>query len=142
MSTYMQGRLEMGSTPAKDANVADSGVALCSQRVSINFDGTLVQNATLKLPVGSTIVDVMLDVKTVYNSATSAIFSLGTSSGNTTYASGVSAKTAGRTRPTFTAAQVAAISAITSATVVATVTSVGQPSAGSADVIVIYQPAA
>jgi hypothetical protein len=51
----------------------------------------------------------------------------------------VNAKTAGRTRPTFSAAQLAAMDDIgTSTTVYATVTSVGQPTAGQVRVTVVY----
>lgn len=54
-------------------------------------------------------------------------------------AGAVDAKTVGRVRPTFTAAQLAAMDDIDGNTsVYATVTSVGQPTAGSARVTVLY----
>ena len=140
MSTRMQGRISVGNTPTPD--VTGEGVLLARQSATIGFDATLVQTATFNIPIGSNIVDVLFDVTTAYDSATSATAALGTASGGTTYASGVSAKTGGRTRPTFTAAQVAALIGIASSTVVATVTSVGQPTAGAVRVTLVYEPAA
>lgn len=140
MSTRMQGRLSVGPTPSPDAT--GEGVLLARQSATIGFDATLVQTATFNIPVGSNIVDVLFDVTTAYDSATSATAALGTASGGTTYAGSVNAKTAGRTRPSFSAAQVGALIGITSSTVVATVTSVGQPTAGAVRVTIIYEPAA
>ena len=114
------------------------GLVVLSQTVTINFDATLVQNGTLYLPLGSRIVNIVADVLTVYDSATSATLTVGTSSAATTYASGVNAKTAARTTPTFTAAQLTSMGSTTLAPVVATVTSVGQPTAGSVRVTVQY----
>jgi hypothetical protein len=115
------------------------GLAVLSQTVLINFDATLVQNGTVYLPNDSQIVDILVDVLTAYNSATTATLTVGTASAGTTYASGVNAKTAGRVRPTFTAAQLAAMDDIdTNGTVVATVTSVGQPTAGQVRVTYLY----
>lgn len=144
MSTRMQGRVSVGPTPSPDLAAATTaeGILVANQKVSIGYDGTLVQNATLNIPVGSDIIDIIVDVTTAYNSATSATFSAGTSSGDTTYASGVNAKTGGRTRPAFTAAQVAAMQNITNGTITFTVTSVGQPTAGAAIITVLYEPAA
>jgi len=115
------------------------GLAVLSQTVLINFDTTLVQNGTIYLPYNSQILNVVVDVLTQYNSATSATLTIGTASAGTTYASGVNAKTAARTTPTFTAAQLASMASIgTSGTVVATVTSVGQPTAGQVRVTYTY----
>jgi hypothetical protein len=105
----------------------------------INFDATLVQNGTINLPVNSQIVNVLCDVLTAYNSATSATLTAGTASAGTQYVSGVNAKTAARTIPTFTAAQLAAMDDIgTTTPFVVTVTSVGQPTAGQVRVTVNY----
>jgi hypothetical protein len=135
----MQGKLTTGATPSPSAT--GEGAFVCRQKVTIPFDATLVQNGTLNIPVGSDIVDILVDNDTVFNSATSATVSVGVSTGDTTYASGVSAKAAGRVRPTFTSAQVAALRNIASGTLVATVTSVGQPAAGSITVTILYEPA-
>jgi hypothetical protein len=137
--TYWSGPLASGDKPAGMAGGPNVGLAVLSQTVLINYDATLVQNASVNLPYNSQIVDVIVDVLTAYNSATSATVSVGTSSGDTTYASGVSAKTAGRALPTFTAAQLAAMANTgTVGPVVATVTSVGQPTAGQVRVTYRY----
>jgi hypothetical protein len=138
MSTYHQGQVQVGSAVVKSQ--AGQGVLLAVQSAPISFDADLVQDVTFNVPVGSHIVDIVVDVGTAYDSLTSATLSVGTSSGDTTYVSGVNAKTAGRARPAFTGAQVAALRNIASSTVVATVTSVGQPAAGSARVTIVYEP--
>jgi hypothetical protein len=132
--TYWSGPLASGDKPAGMAGGPNVGLAVLSQTVLINYDATLVQNASVNLPYNSQIVDVIVDVLTAYNSATSATVSVGTS-----YASGVSAKTAGRALPTVTAAQLAAMANTgTVGPVVATVTSVGQPTAGQVRVTYRY----
>ncbi|NCW46101.1 MAG: hypothetical protein EBV77_11715, partial [Gemmatimonadaceae bacterium] len=65
--------------------------------------------------------------------------SAGTASGGTQYLSGINVKTTGRKSNGFSAAQLAAMDDIDNNTsVVVTVTSVGQPTAGSARVTVLY----
>jgi hypothetical protein len=136
--TTWSGPLASGDINAGKAGGPNIGLAVLSQTVLINFDATLVQNGTVYLPFGSQIVDIIVDVLTQYDSATSATLTVGTASAGTTYASGVNAKTGVRVRPTFTAAQLAAMDNIgTNGTVVATVTSVGQPTVGQ--VRVTYQ---
>ena len=137
--TTWSGPLASGDINAGNTGGPNIGLAVLSQTVLINFDATLVQNGTVYLPYDSQIVDIVVDVLTAYNSATSATLTVGTASAGTTYASGVNAKTAGRVRPTFTAAQLAAMDDIdTNGTVVATVTSVGQPTAGQVRVTYLY----
>jgi hypothetical protein len=136
--TTWSGPLASGDINAGKAGGPNIGLAVLSQTVLIDFDATLVQNGTVYLPFGSQIVDIIVDVLTQYDSATSATLTVGTASAGTTYASGVNAKTGVRVRPTFTAAQLAAMDNIgTNGTVVATVTSVGQPTVGQ--VRVTYQ---
>lgn len=137
MATYLTGPLELGT--GLDNNGTDTGYVLQSQTGLLTFDATLVQNLTFALPANSQIVDIYVDVLTAYNSATSATLSAGTATGGTTYLSGINAKTAGRAANAFSAAQLAAIDDIGSTTtLVATVTSVGQPTAGQARVTVVY----
>jgi hypothetical protein len=136
--THFSGPLASGDIQAGAAGV-NVGLAVLSQTMLINFDATLVQNGTINLPVNSQIVNVICDVLTAYNSATSATLTVGTAAAGTQYASGVNAKTAGRTIPTFTAAQLAAMDDTgTNEGVFATVTSVGQPTAGQVRVTVNY----
>jgi len=137
--TTWTGPLASGDKNAGVTGGPNIGLAVLSQTVLINFDATLVQNGTVYLPNDSQIVDILVDVLTLYNSATSATLSVGTSSGATTYASGVNVKTGVRVLPTFTAVQLAAMDDIdTNGTVVATVTSVGQPTAGQVRVTYRY----
>lgn len=137
--TTWTGPLASGDKNAGVSGGPNIGLALLSQTVLINFDATLVQNGTVYLPYDSQIVDILVDVLTQYNSATSATLTIGTASAGTTYASGVNAKTAARTLPTFTAAQLTAMADTgTNGAVVATVTSVGQPTAGQVRVTYRY----
>ena len=137
--TTWTGPLASGDKNAGVSGGPNIGLALLSQTVLIDFDATLVQNGTVYLPYDSQIVDIIVDVLTQYDSATSATVSVGTASGGTQYASGVNAKTGIRVLPTFTAAQLAAMDDIgTNGTVVATVTSVGQPTAGQVRVTYRY----
>ena len=137
--TTWSGPLASGDINAGKAGGPNIGLAVLSQTVLIDVNATLVQNGTVYLPFGSQIVDIIVDVLTQYDSATSATLTVGTASAGTTYASGVNAKTGVRVRPTFTAAQLAAMDDIgTNGTVVATVTSVGQPTAGQVRVTYTY----
>ena len=137
--TTFSGPLASGDINAGRAGGPNLGLAVLSQTVLINFNATLVQNGSINLPFGSQIVDIVVDVLTQYDSATSATLTVGTASAGTTYASGVNAKTGVRVRPTFTAAQLASMANIgTTGTVVATVTSVGQPAVGQVRVTYLY----
>lgn len=137
MGTYMTGPFQTGT--GLDATGQDTGTVALSQTALINFDATLVQNATFKLPAGAQIVDFFVDVLTAYDSASSATLSAGTTSGGTQYLSSINVKTAARRPNAFSAAQLAAMANVGSNTsVVATVTSVGQPTAGSVRVTLLY----
>lgn len=137
MGTYMTGPLELGT--GLDNNGADTGYVVQSQTALINVDADLVQDATFKLPANAQIVDFYVDVLTAYDSATSATLSAGLTSGGTEYLSGINAKTAARRPNAYSAAQLAAMDDIgTNTTLVATVTSVGQPTAGQVRVTVLY----
>lgn len=137
--TSWSGPLASGTRDGGYGTDVNMGLAVLSQTVLIDYDATLVQSKTVNLPEDSQIVDILVDVLTAYNSATSATLSVGIAAAGTEYAGSVNAKTAGRTRPTFSAAQLAAMDDIdTNKTVVATVTSVGQPTAGQVRVTYLY----
>ena len=137
--TTFSGPLQTGDRPAGYSGGSNLGFVVLSQTMLINFDTTLVQSGTVNLPYNSQILDIVCDVLTQYNSATSATLTVGTTAGGTTYASGVNAKTAARTTPTFTAAQLTSMASTGSTgPVVATVTSVGQPTAGQVRVTILY----
>jgi hypothetical protein len=137
MSSYFQGAIRSGDN-ASDGSTG-VGTGLLSQTALVNFDATLVQGTTFSLPKNAQVVDIVVDVLTAYNSATSATVTVGTAAAGTQYAGAVDGKTAGRVRPTFSAAQLAAMDDIgTSTTMHVTATSVGQPTAGQFRVTVLY----
>ena len=108
--TTWSGPLASGDRNAGESGGPNLGLVTLSQTVLINFNATLVQNATFNIPASSQIVDFYVDVLTAYDSATSATLSAGTASGGTQYLSGVSVKTAARRSNGFSAAQLAALS--------------------------------
>jgi len=137
--TTWNGPLASGDKAAGITGGPNIGLATLSQTAVVNFDATLVQNATFYLPANSRIVDIIVDGLVAYNSATSATFSAGTSTGDTSYVNGVNVKTTGRKSNSYSAAQLLAMSNIgTNTTLVATVTSVGQPTAGQITINVTY----
>ena len=137
--TTWSGPLASGDRNAGESGGPNIGLITLSQTALINFDATLVQNATFNIPASSQIVDFYVDVLTAYDSATSATLSAGTASGGTQYLSAVSVKTAARRPNAFSAAQLAAMDDVGSnRTVVATVTSVGQPTTGQVRVTMLY----
>jgi len=137
--TTWSGPLASGDKNAGVTGGPNIGLAVLSQTAVITYDATLVQNATFYLPTNSQIVDIIVDELVAFNSATSATFSAGITSGGTEYVSGVNVKTTGRKSNSYSAAQLAAMDDIdTNTTLVATVTSVGQPTAGSARVTLLY----
>lgn len=137
MGTYMTGPFQTGT--GLDNTGTDTGNVMLSQSAVINFDATLVQNVTFTVPANSQLVDVLVDALTGYDSATSATLSVGTSSGGTQYVSGVNVKTTGRKANGYSATQLGNMANVNSNTsVVATVTSVGQPTTGSTRVTLVY----
>ena len=137
MSSYFQGALKSGDAFSETSTGV--GTALLSQTALVNFDADLTQEAVFTLPKSGQIVDIIVDVLTAYNSATSATITVGSASAGTQYAGAVDGKTAGRVRPTFSAAQLAAMDDIsTNTSVYVTATSDGQPTAGQFRVTLLY----
>jgi hypothetical protein len=121
-----------GSTP----NV---GGTVLSQSVTLTQNSTTAVSGTMYLPSGSVITSILIDNLTQWNSATSAVLSVGTAAAGTQYVGSVDAKAAGRVTPTYTSAQVTAMNGIGSNTsVVATVTPTGATSAGVTKVTLYY----
>jgi hypothetical protein len=117
----------------------DVGLSVCMQQAILNFNGATAVSVTTYFPKHSVLIDVLVDTLTAWNSATSDTLSVGTAAAGTQYVSGVDVKAAAsRIRPTFTAAQLAAMQDTASETVVATVTPVGAASAGQTVVTYIY----
>lgn len=145
-TTTFSGPVRSGTLKTGETNGPNLGYAVLEQETSITQNSTNAVSSTLYIPVGSKIVDIIVDVLTAFNSATSAVLSVGTAAAGTQYAGSVDAKTAGRVRPTFTAAQLAAMSNVsvlgvaapTPAPVVVTVTPTGATSAGYVRVTIVY----
>lgn len=146
-TTTFSGPVRSGTLKTGETNGPNIGYAVLQQETSITQNSTNAVSSTLYIPAGSKIVNILVDVLTAFNSGTSAVLSVGTSAGGTQYASGVDVKTAtGRITPTFTAAQLAAMSNVTvlgaaaptTAPVVVTVTPTGATSAGYVRVTIVY----
>lgn len=137
--TTWSGPLASGDRNAGEAGGPNLGFVVLSQTAVIDVDATLVQNATFNIPAKSQIVDFNVDVLTAYDSATSATLSAGLTSGGTQYLSAINVKLAGRRPNAYSAAQLAAMDDVgNNRTVVATVTSVDQPTAGQVRVTLLY----
>lgn len=126
-----------GGTPV------NTGVAQLFQSATITQNGTNAVSATMTLPPNSTIIDIIMDNTTVWNSATSAVLTVGTVAAGTTYVTSVNVKAAaGRTvvaGASPTGPQLLAMQNIgTNTSVVATVTPVGATSAGTTTVTLEY----
>lgn len=142
---WLGGPLQSGTkiaTPPSSAG--DIGTVLLQQDVTLTQNGSTVVDATMLLPGGSQIIDIVVDNLIVWNSATSDTLSVGTTSGGTQYASGVDVKAAAvRIRPTFTGAQLLAMQSVGTATpqvtIHVTVTPVGAATTGSTVVGIVYQ---
>lgn len=145
-TTTFSGPVRSGTLKTGETNGPNLGFALLEQETALTQNSTTAVSSTLYVPVGSKIVDIIVDVLTAFNSASSAVLTVGTSAGGTQYAGSVDAKTAGRVRPTFTAAQLAAMSNVsvlgvpapTPAPVVITITPTGATSAGYVRVTLVY----
>ena len=126
------------------------GTTVLRQVQLLTFNATLKSENIIYLPAGSNILNVAVDVITAFDSATSATLTIGKTTAGTEYVSGVNAKTAARTIPTFTAAQLLAMQSTTldvssqvtgeapCSAIYTTITSVGQPTAGSVYVTIQY----
>ena len=146
-TTTFSGPVRSGTLKTGETNGPNLGLAVLEQETSITQNSTTAVSSTLYIPVGSKIINILVDVLTAFNSGTSAVLSVGTAAAGTQYASGVDVKTAtGRITPTFTAAQLAAMSNVsvlgvaapTTAPVVVTVTPTGATSAGYVRVTLVY----
>lgn len=135
--TYFGSTLKSGSGTLTENT--DGGFVVLMQTATIAQNSTNAVSATFTVPAGSQLIDIVPDVLTAFDSATSATLSVGTAAAGTQYTSSVNAKTAGRAAPTFSAAQALAMADVTTNTsVVATVTPVGATTAGLVRVTLVY----
>ena len=146
--TTFSGPIKAGTV--RNNQYKNVGFTVLRQTQLVAFNATLVSTVINYLPAGSNILNIAVDVITQFDSATSATLSIGKTAGGTEYVSGVNAKTAARTFPTFTAAQLLAMQSTTldvsaqvtgeapCSAIYTTITSVGQPTAGSVYVTIQY----
>lgn len=146
-TTHFSGPVKTGTKIEGETNGPNQGYVVLQQSVALAQNSTNAVSQTIYVPPGSRLMDIMVDVLTAFDSATSAVLSVGTSAGGTQYASTVDVKTAtGRIRPTFTAAQLAAMESVsvlgvaapTTAPVVVTITPTGATTAGYVQVTLVY----
>lgn len=127
------------------------GNSVVMQSQTITQNSTNAVSATFYLPAQSQIVNFNIDTTVSWNSATSAILTIGLTAGGTEYVTSIDVKAAtGRSAYTFTQAQLiamlsAAINTTDSAAagqpisrLVATVTPTGATSAGTTVITVCY----
>ena len=108
MGTYSQGAQSVGSTPQA---ARDAGIKLCMQEITVQAGGAATADFVAYLPDGAQLVDVLLDTTVLHTSA-SATLSGGTAVAGTELWPATNVLSAGRARPTFTAAQLAAMAAM------------------------------
>lgn len=149
-ATHFSGPLMVGDKITGETLGPNQGYVIMEQAVGIAQNSTTAVSGTIYVPKASIILDIYVDILTAFNSAVSATLSVGSAAAGTQYASGVDVKTAtGRIRPTFTAAQLAAMAnisvlgvAVSAAnqvqTIVSTVTPSGATSAGYVRVTIVY----
>lgn len=127
------------------------GNSVVSQAKTITQNSTNAVSATFYLPALSQIINFNIDTTVSWNSATSAILTIGLTAGGTEYVTSVDVKAAtGRSAYTFTQAQlIAMLSAAINTSdstaagapisrLVATVTPTGATSAGTTTITVCY----
>lgn len=137
-TTTFSGPVRAGTI--REGSASNVGSATLTQSATLTFDATLVQTVSFQLPANAQILDIYADPLVVFDSATSATLSVGTAAAGTQYAGSLDVKTAGRKRMTLTAAIATSMSNVGTTTGVHfTVTSVGQPTAGSLACVVLYK---
>lgn len=131
------GPVRIGDTA--DGSTPNVGGTVLSQSVTLTQNSTTAVSGTIYLPAGAVITSILCDNLTVWNSATSAVLSVGSAAAGTQYVGSVDAKAAGRQTPSYTSAQLTSMNGIsTNTSVVATVTPTGATSAGVTKVTLYY----
>lgn len=141
-ASHWSGPLQSGDRlDANGAVLANKGTAVLTQSVSIVQNSTNAVSATINIPKYSRILDILINSETAWNSASSAVLSVGITAGGTEYVGSVDLKaTAGRLPPGFTGAQLAAMNNVgTNEAVVVTATPTGATSAGTTKVSIVYE---
>jgi hypothetical protein len=136
--TNWTGPLASGDRPAGFPGGSNVGFVVLSQSVTIAADNTTVQNATIRIPRGSQIIDFKIDCRTAFN-GTTPVLSAGITSGGTEYLSGIAMGTTGRKGLGLTAVQTENLqNVVNNRDVVFTITGATASSAGLAYVEMQY----
>lgn len=125
-------------------NFGNQGILPAMQVIRVVQNSTAAVSVTAQIPKHTQIVDFYVDSTVLWNSATSAILSIGTAAADTSYVNGLDLATStagnGRLKPTFNTTQIAAIlDTGTNESVVFTVTPTGATSAGTTFVTMLYR---
>jgi hypothetical protein len=117
----------------------NQGILPAVQVVVLNQNGANAVSATINVPKHSQLLNFVVDTTTAWNGSTSPL-TIGVSAGDSTYSSGLTGATAGRASPTFTGAQLLAMSDTgTTEAVVMTVTPTGTTTAGQLIITIYYR---
>lgn len=137
-SSTFSGPIKAGDV--REGAFANVGSVEMVQTAEIAVDATLVQSATMYVPANSEIIDIYVLGQEAYDSATSAGLTVGKTAAGTDFLASVNVKNTGIQRATLTTAQAVLWRNVTTNTkIVATVTSVGQPTTGKVTVVVKYR---
>jgi hypothetical protein len=128
--TNFEAPLLVGTRPQSSPTtpwINDYGSVVIEQDITLGVaTGTAAVSGTIYVPVGSELLDVIVDTQVAFNSGTSDLLSLGTAVADTSYASGVTVRATGRVRPTFSAAQLINMGTVVApGALVATIAQVG-----------------
>lgn len=108
MASTFRGPLQTGTVSIGAPTTLNVGQAVLSQTVEFSSTDTTAINKTIFVPSGSQVVDILADVSVAFN-GTSTVATVGSAAGGTQYAGSIALTATGRVRPTFTAAQLAAM---------------------------------
>ena len=132
----------MGSGTIKNtAANGDVGYCVLTQTKTITVPVTAVTLDTIfYLPPTAKIIDILIDLTVQSDNSSTAALTIGATSTGTTYVSSFDCKgSTGRTRPTFTAAQLIAMANIgTNTAVYATIVAAGTGTVGTVIVTIVY----
>lgn len=141
-TTAFSGPIKSGdrADPLSATVLANQGLSVMEQSAPIQQNSTTAVSVTFNVPKYSKIMDVFFDTQVAWDSATSATGTIGTAAAGTQYGGAIDLKaTAGRLRPTFTGAQLAAMDNTgTNEAVVFTATVSGATAAGNGFVTIVY----
>jgi hypothetical protein len=113
-ATHFTGPVITGDLSQGQVNGPNKSYNITEQQIVFtNAAGPVTTNYAMYIPAGSVIQDFLVDVLTAFNSATSALLSIGNVANGTQYVTSVNLAVAGRIAVTYTAPQLAAMNGLT-----------------------------